>query len=790
MGSKVGNYVEIDLPYCSLTFGESPCTATGVPCFNTRNLSHDCGDTANYSASVHRVRFVEDTGFQYWPDDSVPTFPLLERVDTTSPVVNPGVDMGQRGTCSFSLKNSISSMVGLDKNIIARTDGGQAGTFLGKFKARFPFLYGANVRVYRTASGQAGTLENFIVDNWSGPDSKGGMSFKCVDKLKLTAGKTSQFPAPTDGKLIADIDATATSFTVEPIGIGDIQYPASGKISVGKEGMTFTRVGDVFTVARGLYDYTEPHKIGDRVQVIGEFINKTAAEIIYELLDEYTPVEVTPTNLAQWQQEMNSYLSAVYSAQIASPQPVSQLINELIEQAGLIFFYDLRRNNIVLKVLRPLQVGQLLTEEDIIGFTQRDMQDKRVSQAWTFYNQKDPLKKLDDEFNYYSTVVSPTEENLYPTEIIKKIYSRWIPAGAQSVALELNSRILERYTHPPREFDFNLFASRRLELGESVTVQHFATEDAFGQPAPSPALVTQFDLGDAFNRLRAQEFYFTAYTGPGGGGNIIISIDSDTLGKSLRDLYPYTSFAGVASITYRIKSGTVVGALSNQLPGLTVGDFGSIVPTLIVEPGAYIVGAGGQGSVADAAIRDGGDALVVDAPLVLINNGTIGGGGGAGGSGIASVVNLASEALWGLKPSGGFPGGGSAVGIFNDLLPIARGATGVIPNVPGQKTRGYKLWLDYVPSPDAFNPGTGYHGYIASIGLAITNGPPGPIGPDGLWRGGIYCGDGGDLGQPGYPGFNSSTIPGGPGGLPGRAIVGLSNLTSFTNTGSVLGAQV
>lgn len=787
MGSIVGNYVEIDLPYCELTFGESPCTATGVPCFNSRNLSHDCGDIPNYTPTTKRIRFVEPNGIQYWPNDDVPTFPILDRLDTTGPVVNPGVDMGQRATCTFSLKNSLSSMAGLDKNIIARTGGFDSGTFLGKFKARFPFIFGAKVYVHRqSVGGPAGTLENYIIDNFSGPDAHGGMSFKCVDRLKLASGKTSQFPPPTEGKLIADIDAVATSFTIEPVGIGDIQYPASGKIAVGKEGMTFTRVGDVFTVVRGLYDVTEPHKAGDNVQLIGEFINKTAAEIIYELLDEYTPVDVNSINLASWTAEMNSYLSAVYSAQIARPEAVSTLINELIEQAGLVFFNDARRDNIVLRVLRPLQTGELLTDQEIASFTQRDMQDKRLSQVWTYYNQKDPLKKLDDEFNYYSTVVSPTEENLYPTEIIKKIYSRWIPAGAQSVALELNSRLLERYINPPREFDFNLFADKRLDAGQSITVDHFAIENAFGERDPRPAIVTQVDLGDIYNRVKAQEFYFTTYTGVGGGGNVVISIDSDTIGKSLRDLYPYTSFAGVSSITYRVKSGAVIGALSNSLPGLTVGDFGAIVPTLIVESGAFIVGAGGQGSITDSAARNGGDALIVDAPLNLINQGTIGGGGGAGGHGLISVRDWAADQIW-SGVVGGFPGAGYKAAKASDVPPSYGGATSALPGPFGLKTTGYKLYIDFI---DSDRPGTGYYGYFKSLGLDFSNfSELGPLGTDGIYRSTIRVGDGGDLGEPGDAGYPSGAGSG-PGGLPGRAIVGLSNLISFTNTGSVLGAQV
>ena len=176
MGSVVANYVELDLPYCAETFGESPCTATGVPCFNTRNLSHDCGDPDNYNPTTITVRFAEPNGYEYWPNDPIFTLPILGRVSSSSAKIMPAENMGTRATCNISLKNGLSTMAGLDKNIIARDNDFQRGTFLGKFKARFPYIFGsavhtANRMTSQTKAGQiiiSETIYMRLSPEWQG----------------------------------------------------------------------------------------------------------------------------------------------------------------------------------------------------------------------------------------------------------------------------------------------------------------------------------------------------------------------------------------------------------------------------------------------------------------------------------------------------------------------------------------------------------------------------------------------------------------------------------------------
>lgn len=749
MGKIVANYVEFDLPYCSLDFGQSPCTATGVECFNTRNLSHDCGDPANYTESTITVRFAQSNGYEFWPDDGVPTWPILKSVASRSAKVMPAEDMGTRASCTIMLSNCLSAMQGLDKNIIARDDPYNKGTFLGKFKSRFPYIFGSNVRVYRGTIGGEYRVEHYIIDNFSGPNNSGGMEFNCVDFLKLTNGKSSQFPKPTEGILVADMDETQTTFTVEPAGIGDIQYPASGKIAIGKEGLTFTRSGDVFTVTRGLYNVVEPHSAGDNVQVIGEYSGLSSAAIIRDLIVNYTPIDNGLIDFNEWESEINSYQSALYSAEIAKPEPVSKLINEIIEQAGLIFYADVVERKIKLRVLRPVSSNNILTTDKLISFSQKENQSKRVSQVWTYYNQKDPLKQLDDQFNYYSALISPTQENLYPTEVIKKIFSRWIPSFSKSVALDLNSRLIQRYVNPPREFNFNLFIEDNTGIGEGVIVEHRALENAFGDADPRGAYTTSLNCTDIYKEVTAQEYIFTEYTGIGGGGNILIDIPKDSLSVNLRQLYDslYQTLSGVTSIQFVVKRGIFVGATNNQLPAITIGDFGGIVPNLTIENGAYVLGAGGTGSEAPETSA-GGIAIDAESAVNIENFGTIAGGGGAGGRGMVTQTATASgSTLIATSPCGGTAGAGytEGFGVFTPLF--------------GLSLSGLRLSSQTVQ--DAID-------YYASLGLGF------PISN-------TTFGVGGGLGQSGSAGAD------GAGGEAGKAVINNSNI-NWVQQGTIIGA--
>lgn len=756
-------YVEIDLPSCLLQFGETnehgTCTATGVPCFNTRNNSFDCADIPNYTPGIQTVRFVTNNGLgRYWPDDGIPTFKLLksDSLKSTGARLDPAESMGERAKLSFVLENSQSLLAGLDKNIIARDDNDYyKGTFLGKFKARNPYIYGSEVRAYKGTGDGSFSVEHYTIDSFSGPGNSSQMEFKCLDFLILTNGESSNYPRPNNGVVDADFDEVATQFTLSPVGIGDAEYPASGMIAVGNEGMPFTRVGDVMTVARGAPEALgeiSSHKAGDTAQVIGVIDSERSCDIIYNLIDEYSPVPASTMNLPDWQEEIDNFQSARYSANIVEPTPVSKLINEIIQQAGLIFWADVELNKIQLRALRPNPDTKSIDMGVISGFQQKEKQALRVSQIWTYYNQKNPFKKLDDRTNYHSRAVSLLGENLYPNESIRRIYSRWIPSGGETNALELNARIIERYKNPPSLLKFGVPARAGLRLGQSISIDHRAIEGAFGDVEPSSCYVTRHSGNGLMRSVEANEFQFFEYTGPGGGADRIIPIEQPfSENIVLRELYDSvrSSLIGVNSVRFIVRPGSVIGSRFNTLYAMSVGDFDGVPVTLQIDSGGFIVGKAGDGVGSGIAEGNGGPALLADYPLTIDSAGIIGGGGGSSGVGTYKInLRLESGSPFTLTASQSVPGAGYRPGQFT------------IPNI------GAGPDITYTAPPNTAATSNIIDQFLQenSEGLVFSN-----------------YGNGGGLGQAGTAGDVSGPFN------PGNAIDGMSNIT-FTNTGTILGA--
>jgi hypothetical protein len=767
-------YVEIDIPYCSLDWSGTnefgTCTAAGKPCYNTRNLSYDCQDKPNYTASFLTVRFYEDTGVEFIGDGQLseaPTFPLIKMngVKSSGAVIDPAESIGQRATCSITFLNTRATMSGLDKNVFARDrDIYNVGTFWGKFKARNSFIEGSEVRVYRGYSGRKHTVEHYVIEGTDGPDDKGIVRIKCVDFLKLTDGKKSLFPKPSSGRPVADISDTDLTFTLTPAGVGNAEYPASGYIAIGNEAMPFTRIDDDITMAsRAFLGELSEHKKEDSVQVVGEFSGETVDYIINELITVYTPLDSSYVPIAAWASEISDYINNVYSAFIVKPEPVQKLLNELVQQAGLIFYADVESKQIILKALRPLLFGKEYSRYDSTVSGQTEMEGLRVSQVAVFYNQRTPFKKIDDESNYYSIVYDQTDENLYPSESIRRVFSRWIPSFGQSVAQTLSQRLIERYKNPPKEFDLSVHRNEELKTGDAIGIADFVEDDE-GEFTSIKCFLTSVNKSSAKLTCKAQQFNFSSYEGQGGGANLTIDISTEryAVGRSLYDIYrdQYSNTIGVVSITFKVRPNVVVGSLS-------VGDFGGITPLLLIEPEAEMVGFGGSAifqsynEPTEGDRRNGGTAFVADYPVDIENLGIIGGGGGAGGNG--GVIKSDGKYTTNFAQYGG-AGAGLARGLGGGFYGLRQTQeiieAGVNDSVLGDNLLGQDPAL-YLPE-----------NYQTSAGV------------------------GGNIGSNGAPGYEPVPYDSGNvvklnfrdtyGGIAGKAIEGNSNI-NWVATGTIIG---
>ena len=154
---KALTYVEIDITYCGLTYGVSPCTAavgvTGdAKCFNTIRT---CQDIGHFTDAPVTLRFARDTGFNPVDIDAIP---ILAEASITPARISLGEDLGQRESVSLTFVDQphADTGAGFDKYVRERPyNPYEQGTLWGKFRARHPFMTGRPLRLYRGFLGDA-----------------------------------------------------------------------------------------------------------------------------------------------------------------------------------------------------------------------------------------------------------------------------------------------------------------------------------------------------------------------------------------------------------------------------------------------------------------------------------------------------------------------------------------------------------------------------------------------------------------------------------------------------------
>lgn len=759
--------VEIDLNRCSNTYGSAPCTASGVECFNGWAT---CQDKANYTQETVTARYSMATDV---PPANIDAIASIETVNIRPAKLELGESIGVRASIDITFKDHRSPDTGPegDRYLTARDyDPYTRGTYWGKFRARFPFTQGSEIRLIRGYSDQdVSQMEtrHFIVDSVEGPNSSGAFTIKCKDALKLADGKKSQCPVLSNGELSANILSTDTSFTITPAGEGEF-YPTIGWVAIGGDEIIAytTRTGDTFSgLTRGdYYTQAQDHDQGARVQLCVKYDSEKVTDIITDLLTNYSNVPVSYIPSADWAAEDDTYIQRTYTTLIAEPTPVNDLVNELLVQTASTIWWDDIGKAMRFRVLKAVDSGAALYDDDFIvagSFSARDQNDKRVSQVWTYFGLLNPLENLDEPKNYSRTqvTVSPESElNFEGTPSIRRIYSRWITEAGRDAAQRLNLLILSRYTTPPRLISFNLHRDNKLtipELAGGYKVNSWTIQDATGAAVDTPVQVVQMKSNDDGFNVLAEEVLYSETVAPGDPSIKTISIESSRLNVDLYQLAidaPFTAPTSGDTYIFRITSGVIVGSISPAQAALITGTGwpSGVTLRLEISAGAYVVGAGGKGGNAATTTSpattsaengtNGGNALDATGHALEVNNGgTIGGGGGGGGGAACFLLSSPANA-------GGGGGAGSVIGLGGSSSLGYNGASGGL-------TSG----------------GAGGNDYGIAIG-----------------------GAGGGLGVVGSAGFTDTSTQlrvMGTGGSPGNAVTGNSNIT-WIATGTRLGAIV
>jgi hypothetical protein len=224
--------VKIVLPFCANSFGAAPCTASGIPCWNTKAT---CKDLPHYTR-IDRV-------YSYSSADSPVPFPgprpYLKQFTPLSPEIKDELTVS--GRIKLTLLDEPDDDVGVDPYVTQRALFPDIpGTYWRKLLARNPRYKGAAVTVFQgevtdpeeafTPCG-AGILDtiSFAAD--------GAVTIDVLDQLQ--ALKFVDIPPTLSIELVTDLRETGTSCFLRGNTYADnadvAQLPASGYALIDDE---------------------------------------------------------------------------------------------------------------------------------------------------------------------------------------------------------------------------------------------------------------------------------------------------------------------------------------------------------------------------------------------------------------------------------------------------------------------------------------------------------------------------------------------------------------------------
>lgn len=506
-------YVEIDVDYCTRTYGSSPCLAvlgtTGSrKCFNTYAT---CQFKSAFTKTTKTLTFINNRA-------NIPiglqAHPVLEErgVSSFSSTVNlAGSDprmsaFGRRATVTVSLQDFVDSDSGFDKYFTQRISGlAQAdsvgynpkdyGTFFTKLKARWPYYAGRSLRVIDGyVDGGVLTVSqtrHFIITDIVGPDSKGNVKIEGKDVLALADDKKALAPKPSRGKVGVDLAIDTTTFDLTPSGIG-AEYPSSGFATIGSEVVSYTRSSDTITLTgRGLKGTVKAtHTAGDSFQEALNFSSTRIDDAIYDLLVNYAKVPASFCPTADWSTEITRWMSSVLlDTVITKPTGVAQLLGELAE-LGISLWWDDVSQKVKLLANHPVLDSALTPISDrnnIKAIEQEDRDEDRITQVHFYVKQSDPTKDYKDKSNYdqIQVIVDTDAEgaNAYNDTKVREVFCRWLNNGADAVVRVQALRLLKRFNTPPIHYTITLDSQDRgIELTDVLSLDSRVVTDDTGIP--------------------------------------------------------------------------------------------------------------------------------------------------------------------------------------------------------------------------------------------------------------------------------------------------------------------
>lgn len=739
-------------------------------CFNTLATTQDDVNYDGGGANLKTYRFYTNRspvpdGISAGLTNDLSAIPNVLSVSITPSKLDVGGGLSTRTEATIRFNDHPHSDIGIDKYITDRTwIASDRGTFWTKFRARNPNYENRPLRILSgyLVNGvfDAANFEtrHYIIDRM---DVSGGTcEIKAKDVLKLAMSKKAQVPAPSNGYIQSAITAVSGSLTLIPAGIGNAEYPASGKATMDNETVSFTRSGDSITLTvRGQNNtVAAAHAANATFQLAYENNDKVNA-IVEDILTNYANVPSAFIPSSTWEAEVDIYLNGLLDGIITKPTDVFKILKELSEAKPHYLWWDERNQIIQLTALKapPLSADVLTMDDNIIGdsFRTMDKPDMRISTVFVNYGQYDPTKKLDEPGNWQQTYARVDSNSIQFNDNIdqvKVIYSRWISDTNAAGARQLAALIGRRFAQTPRMVNWEMDPKDSdVWIGQSRAINHRDIVDPTGLPVDTVFQIISSSEGENYKYSALEFNYGDELAEDEGGGEpgvdlVILTVDDQNI--NLRTIYNglFPTPDGSTVAKFVIDTGVIIGSSSTGSFSLDTGSW-PVGATVILQTNstAFVVGRGGDGSSTfNVDGDDGGPAIILNHDLELINNGVIGGGGGGG----------AANRNTGFGSTGTAAGGGGA---GND------------PGDGGTNSfTGSGLYINTQPEDGTLESG----GFKGSLFWNASE----PVS--------VVGADGGDLGQAGSNGASAN------GGAAGLAIDKNGYTLTETVTGDIRGSVI
>jgi hypothetical protein len=596
---------------------------------------------------------------EYLPADT-DAIASVTGITYSAATISLGQDLGQRASLTVTFK---------DHKHILGSESFDSGTFWGKFRARYgQKLRGRDIRLIRGFVGQAlADMEtrHFFIDTVDGPTPDGTYTVVAKDLLKFADDDRAQAPRLSGGSLAGSLNTSVTAATLSPTGIGDSEYPASGHLCLGgKEIVSFTRSGDSLTITRAqLNTVAIAHDAGERAQLVLYYDGDDAADIINDLLTTYGGISSACIPLSDWQAETDAHLSVLYARAITEPTAVSKLVAELVEQAALAVWYDELARLVRLQVLKEIATDAMVIDEETIlenSLKTKEQPEKRISQIWVLYNQRNPTDRADNEDNYRFawSDIDPVREDEYGSPIFRKITAGWVPT--ESAADRLAQIQMSRFRDPPRTFNFDLFQGAAIVAGSGYRLRWRQNQNTDGSIVEegAPIQVTRVSVEGGTIHVQAEEMLAS-------GTVVVTNVVILTTAGSLQSWTVADDWNDADNSIHVIGGG---GGGGGHIGGGGGGGAYSSISNLNLTPGgsvSYQIGTGGTaGSVIFGGTSGGGggDSWFNGASLGASSVGAKGGSGGAPNFANSAAAGGASGSGIGTVKTSGGAGGRAGTG--------------------------------------------------------------------------------------------------------------------------------